>query len=272
MIDPVTDIGINAVTYADHMFADATKMAGRTGATRSTTSTGRSSRSTATAGRRPTPATSSGRGRTRPSRPGRIGFGSRGRPRSGPGSAAAQFRVNGNDHGVTLPAGAGYDPATNTTTADVVVKDADLFLLSFRDTQRNQWATKDTGITQRQAPAADRAGLRHSLRTDEVFDRATKDAFSRFTTLRFLTANFNAEREWWERKQPTDAKAAFADRAGVWEYQVMLANETGKDLYITIPINASDDYVQQAGQADPLRVGRHQPVRLGRSPIRSTRA
>ena len=47
------------------------------------------------------------------------------------------------------------------------------------------------------------------------------------------------------RKQPSDAKAAFADRAGVWEYQVMLANETGKDLYITIPINASDDYVQK---------------------------
>ena len=48
-------------------------------------------------------------------------------------------------------------------------------------------------------------------------------------------------------------KAAWGDRTGVWEYQVMLANETGKDLYITIPINASDDYVRRLAKL--LRYG-----------------
>ena len=52
---------------------------------------------------------------------------------------------------------------------------------------------------------------------------------------------------------PDGMKAAWGDRPGVWEYQVMLANETGKDLYITIPINASDDYVRRLAKL--LRYG-----------------
>ena len=48
---------------------------------------------------------------------------------------------------------------------------------------------------------------------------------------------------WSDRKLPGQMKAAWGDRDAVWENEVMLANETGKDLYITIPIDASDDYV-----------------------------
>ena len=38
--------------------------------------------------------------------------------------------------------------------------------------------------------------------SDELFDTNVKQAFSRFTTLRYLTANFNEEQNWSDRKLP----------------------------------------------------------------------
>jgi len=69
-----------------------------------------------------------------------------------------------------------------------------------------------------------------------LFAADIKQAFSRFTTIRYLTANFNDESAWTDRKLPAAMHAAWGDRYAVWEYEVMLANETGKDLYITIPV------------------------------------
>ena len=77
----------------------------------------------------------------------------------------------------------------------------------------------------------------------------------------YLTANLNDEREWSDRKLPGGLKAAWGDRHAVWENEVMLANETGKDLYITIPVNASADYVSKLGQPHALRFGRREPLR-----------
>ncbi|HVK15113.1 MAG TPA: PA14 domain-containing protein, partial [Gemmataceae bacterium] len=245
VIDPVTDVGLNVSAYADHLFADATKMARSEWGhptdyfNRPLVALDGDGWPTADASK----IFFEGQDPDRSAGTYRLRFQGKADVRAKAG--AAKFRVGNRDHGASLPAGAGYDPSTNTTTADVVVKEASLLLLSFRDTQRNQAAKKNTGITNVQLLRPDSPGSGTSYQPDEVFDRATKEAFSRFSVLRFLSANFNAERDWWERKQPSDAKAAFADRAGVWEYQVMLANETGKDLYITIPINASDDYVQK---------------------------
>ena len=42
---------------------------------------------------------------------------------------------------------------------------------------------------------------------------------------------------------PGNAEADYSDLGEVWEYEVELANETGKDLYITIPMNANTQYV-----------------------------
>lgn len=245
VIDPATEVGINALTYADHMFADATKM-GRAEWGDATDYFNRplvpldgDGWPTADAAHifweGQDPAQSAGTYRLR--------FQGKAEVRSRVGGA--HFKVGGRDIGGTLPAGTGYDAGSNTTTADVVVTNADLLLLVFRGTQRTAWAAKNTGVTRVQLLRPLAPGSGTSYPAGEVFDRATKDAFARFSALRFLTANFNAERDWWERKPPTAAKAAFADRAGVWEYQVMLANETGKDLYITVPINASDDYVRK---------------------------
>ncbi|HKB06490.1 MAG TPA: PA14 domain-containing protein [Gemmataceae bacterium] len=156
-----------------------------------------------------------------------------------------RFRVNGTDYGNTLPSGAGYDPGSNMTTAQVVITGTDLLGLTFRRTQRDGGSGENTGVRDIQFLRPVTPGSGTTYRPDDVFDRNVKNAFSRFTTLRYLTANFNPEREWWDRKLPSGMKVAWGDRRAVWEYEVMLANETGKDLYITIPINASDDYVRR---------------------------
>jgi hypothetical protein len=165
----------------------------------------------------------------------------------------ARFRVNGTDYGNTLPAGAGYDPGSNMTTAQVVVTNADILGLTFRHTQRDGGSGENTGVRDIQLLRPVAPGSGTSYRPDDLFDQNVKDAFGRFTTLRYLTANFNTEREWSDRQLPSGMKAAWGDRRAVWEDEVMLANETGKDLYVTIPVNASDDYVRRLAKL--LRYG-----------------
>ncbi|HEX3152384.1 MAG TPA: PA14 domain-containing protein [Gemmataceae bacterium] len=167
-----------------------------------------------------------------------------GRAEVGSWLGVSDFQANGNDYGPTLPVGAGYDPATNTTTAQVVLTGADIYGLIFRNTQRTPDSGAETGVTNVQFMRPIAPGSTTSYSTGDLFNTDVTNAYSRFTTLRYLTANFNEEREWSDRILPTNMKVAWGDRRGVWENEVMLANETGKDLYITIPVEASADYVQ----------------------------
>jgi hypothetical protein len=153
------------------------------------------------------------------------------------------FSAAGTDYGSTLPLGAGYDAATNTTTAEVAVEGTDLFGLNFVHTKRNPSDSEGTGVTNVQLMRPVAPDSTTSYAPGELFNSDVKQAFSRFTTLRYLTANFNGEKEWVDRKLPGDMQAAWGDRAAVWEYEVMSANETGKDLYITVPVLASQDYI-----------------------------
>ncbi len=155
-----------------------------------------------------------------------------------------EFWVDGIDIGRMLPLGTGYDAETNTTTAELVVQGTDLFGLNFVHTQRMPEDLEATGVTNVQLMRPTAADGDTPYTPGELFDTDLKQAFSRFTTLRFLTANFNAQQEWADRKLPGAMQGAWGDRASVWEYNVMLANETGKDLYITLPVGASEDYVR----------------------------
>jgi hypothetical protein len=154
------------------------------------------------------------------------------------------FRVEGLEPSRTLPLGMGYDPETNTTTAEIFLEGTDIFGLNFVGTKRLPEDLEPTGVTNVQlmrpiAPTGETA-----YAPGELFDADVKKAFSRFTTLRHLTANFNAEKEWGDRKLPDAMQSAWGDRAALWEHEVMLANETGKDLYITLPVGASADYIR----------------------------
>jgi hypothetical protein len=154
------------------------------------------------------------------------------------------FSAGGTDYGAMLPAGAGYDPVTNTTTATVAVDGTDLFGLNFTHTRRLPHDAEGTGVTNVQFMRPTIVGGTTSYQPGDLFAGDVKQAFSRFTTIRYLTANFNAEKQWADRKLPGAMQATYGDRAALWENEVMLANETGKDLYITLPVGASEDYVR----------------------------
>lgn len=154
------------------------------------------------------------------------------------------FRVDGIELGNTLQLGAGYNLETNTTTAELVVENTDLFGMYFIHTQRTPEDLEGTGITNVRLMRPTIAGGDTYYESGELFDADVKQAFSRFTTLRYLTANFNAEKEWADRKLPGIMQGAWGDRAAIWENEVMLANETGKDLYITLPVGATAEYIR----------------------------
>jgi hypothetical protein len=253
VIDPAVNLGVNAVTYDYQVYADAAK-GSRAEWGDPNDYFGRPNVSTDGDG---WPQADAGHIFWEGADPGKtIGVYQlrfRGRAEVTAWFGKGKFRANGNDYGSTLPFGAGYDPGSNTTIAQVTISEADLFGLTFRRTQRDGGSAENTGVTGVQLLRPVSPGSGTTYRPDNIFDRSVKAAYSRFTTLRYLTANFNAEREWWDRKRPDGMKAAWGDRHGVWEYQVMLANETGKDLYVTIPINATDDYVRRLAKL--LRYG-----------------
>ncbi len=245
VIDPATNIGVNAVTYDSQVYADAGK-SGRADwgdpndyFNRPLVTTDWSGWPTADAAH----IFWEGQDPTQTKGVYQLRFTGRAEVTSWAGKGV--FRVNGATFGGKLPFGAGYDPGTNTTVAEIDINNADLFGLTFRYTKRDANAPSNSGITNVQLlkPIAPGSGV--DYRPTDLFANDVKTAFSRFTTLRYLTANFNGEQEWWQRKFPGQMKAAWGDRNAVWEYEVMLANETGKDLYITIPVNASDDYVRK---------------------------
>jgi hypothetical protein len=109
------------------------------------------------------------------------------------------------------------------------------------------------------------AVLRHIKLIAPGFDPVNHPTFhpdwvehvSRFPVLRFMTwnaANFNTSADWSDRNRvdsPTQGPGNFPANAPVpcpgiaWEYVIELANLTGADIWINMPINATDDYVQK---------------------------
>ncbi|MBP3964728.1 S-layer homology domain-containing protein [Paenibacillus lignilyticus] len=133
-----------------------------------------------------------------------------------------------------------YDKKSNTTTADIVLaKGSGLLYMTF---------TKTSG------GVSDVKLMRPGYSAGVTFTKEFLQALQPFGTLRFMdwlsTNNNNpaypAVTEWKDRKLTTDATQLLQDGThGVaWEYVIALANQTGKDIWINIPVAASDDYVK----------------------------
>jgi hypothetical protein len=148
-----------------------------------------------------------------------------------------------------------YNAATNTTTAEVTVpKGAGLLVLAFSETRRSPGSPAGSGITDLRLLRPGSSRDRRATFTPE-FVRSLQP----FAVLRYMdwldtnhNPGFYGDRghhalNWADRKLPADATQQFDGRKyGVaWEYVVALANQTGKDLWITIPVAATDDYVLQ---------------------------
>lgn len=140
-----------------------------------------------------------------------------------------------------------YDAASDTTTAEIVFRPGHLLMiLGFVDTDGG---VRDVRLIKPGFPAD----------TELLFDPRWVDSLRPYSTLRFMAwvdANSNAGiaysdadnlLDWDERRLPTDATQQSDGRKfGVaWEYAVLLANLLEKDVWLTIPHPASDDYVRQ---------------------------
>ena len=154
------------------------------------------------------------------------------------------FEAGGRTFERNLPKGAGYDASTNTTTS-VMTLSGSRSLVIFDDTQRGPGHVGD-GVSQIQLMRPIAQGNAEHHRQDEIAYRPFKRIVEhQFTVLRFIASPENVSEEWSERTLPD--YAFFVGPMGQlnWEYMVMLANEAGSDLYITIPIGANDEYFEK---------------------------
>jgi VCBS repeat-containing protein len=132
-----------------------------------------------------------------------------------------------------------YNPLTNTTTADVLLNASDslnqwYFILDFRNTNGG---VKNIKLI--------RPG--YDPNTTQVFTNQFLNTLQPFSTLRFMDwaqTNNNPDVNWADRSHVTDARQSTTNGVA-WEYIIELANVTHKDLWINIPVNATDDYVTQ---------------------------
>ena len=151
-----------------------------------------------------------------------------------------------------------YDPASNRTTFKIdVPRGQGLLVLSLTQTQRTPSDPVGSGFTDLRVI---RPG--YSPDTHQVFTRSFLKALAPFSTLRMMDVLDTNENpgyygdaghhalEWSMRHVPTDAtQVPYKGKYGLaWEYVVDMANATGKDIWINIPIASSDDYVRRLAQ------------------------
>jgi hypothetical protein len=163
------------------------------------------------------------------------------------------FIVAGRPYQATLPSGTGYDPATNTTTALVTFSPVNALTthdLIFTNTQRTNNAPTGSGITnlhvmrpQSQSPGAAPCDV------GTVVYPGAKGALQNYTVYRYFGNAFADAPTWAQRTQPgmpngftsPPKRDNYANKP-CWEDLIMLANEMGKDLYLSISPRADHDY------------------------------
>ncbi|HTD21413.1 MAG TPA: Ig-like domain repeat protein [Terriglobales bacterium] len=153
-----------------------------------------------------------------------------------------------------------YDAPSNTTTADLIYNGGAGLLLNFASTQRTAASATNTGITNVKLMRPRTVGGTTPY-TTETFTDPFKAILAKFSVLRtkdFTSTDGNQIANWSDRTLPTTASQAIGNpnsppgmwqgRGAAWEYVIELANETGKDVWISLPNRATDDYVTKVAQ------------------------
>jgi hypothetical protein len=139
-----------------------------------------------------------------------------------------------------------YDPHANHSTAEIVVgASATQLMLAFEGTQGGVRNVKLL------AP-----GYGPGVTFTDEFRRAVMP----FDTLRMmdvLATNANPLTSWSERTTPNSATQS-GSRGVAFEYVVQMANETGKNIWINVPVGADDAYIRSLAELlrdslDPAR-------------------
>ena len=171
------------------------------------------------------------------------------------------FSAGGTTYGTILPLGAGYDPTTNLTTATWTVAASSVpttATLGFAQTQRTATSATGSGITNLQILRPVAPGSTTSHGAGELFGAQYKSFLSYFSGIRFmdyLAMTGNKQQHWADRTTPGLASQyqavsgyGWQGRGGSLEYLVALANETGKDVWINIPVGVDSDYITKVAQ------------------------
>ena len=146
-----------------------------------------------------------------------------------------------------------YESVSNTTTFKVDFP-RDLGLLAFDFyTQRNGEASAGSGFSNLHVIRPE-----YPVDSKEAFTQSFLNSLAPFSVLRVTELNTGARwgregddyavpLEWAKRRLTTDSTQQSIDgKFGIaWEYIVELANTTHKDIWINVPLNATDDYVKQ---------------------------
>src|SRR5690606_680650 len=140
-----------------------------------------------------------------------------------------------------------YDAATNRSTADIVLP---------QDTTGNTWITFEN--TRRSAASSTADGVTHiqmwrpGYPTDGsvVFTSEFIEAMRKVQILRAMdttSTNTNPTARWSERTRPSFIGMT-EDKGQSWEMLAQLANATGRDLWINVPVKADDDFILKMAQ------------------------
>ena len=154
-----------------------------------------------------------------------------------------------------------YDSGTNTSTAtfNYTNTGSATFALRFANTQKTNASAIGTGVANIKLMRPDAAGSTTSYPPTTLFTTPIKAIISKFSVIRFmdfLATNSNQQTTWSERPRPTWASFnrggtspitgrnyGWQGMGGPLEHAILLANETGRDAWINIPVLADNAYV-----------------------------
>ena len=188
---------------------------------------------------------------------------------AGIGQMQGTYALSFNGQATVVPssgtiANKAYNSTTNLTTATLAYTDTDsnsYLTLTFTNTKRTQASGTNSGITNVALMRPSAVGSTTPLASTQVFNPPFLAALSNFAVLRtmdFSATNGNEIVHWSDRTRPGDASQAIGNPSapaggwegpgGAWEYAILLANQTSKDLWINVPLNADDDYITKLAQ------------------------
>jgi hypothetical protein len=153
-----------------------------------------------------------------------------------------------------------YDPASNTTTAEVNVLRAEitatnnasgLVILNFQNTRRTPDSALNTGLTNLRIL---RPGVPRE--SPQILTSPILSALRPFSVVRYMDFLETNHRifygtgdwiDWADRRKVTDATQEGSGQTFgyAWEYVALVGNLSNRDLWINIPAEASDEYITE---------------------------
>jgi hypothetical protein len=159
----------------------------------------------------------------------------------------------------TTTSGPTYDAGTNVTTATInfsTAGDGGLYHVEFTNAWRNAGHTADGTGNTRGVTQVSLMYPGHTWGTD-YWRKEVVSMSSIFSCLRFSAAQGgtqndpagiagSAETDWSTRQSPMGV--GYAQAGLPWEDTVIFANTTGRDIWVCLPLDCTDDYILKALQ------------------------